>query len=168
MPINPLYTQNIDGMPIGQTTPSSGSFTSLAVSVPAHVYNAVTTSVGSNNIPLTGANLTGGWIYVAMDVTTVISAGCTLTLPSVAATVVAMKAAGLSPVVGTSWLIDIYNDQSGAYNFTLTVDTGATWTLSGTAQTIAKGTLRSYVVTLTSLTAGTIQSLGGFTVVAAP
>ena len=181
----------LDGYPIGQSVAAAGSFTTLAASGnatvggtlgvtgaatfggtaqagPAQVYNHITTSVTSNNIALSGANITGGWLGVFVDVTTTISAGCALTLPSVAATVTAMESAGFTPVAGMSYEMDVYNDQSGSYNFTLTVDSGATWTLSGTAQTIAKGTMRKFLVTLTSLTAGTIQSLGEFTVTAAP
>jgi len=155
---------------VGGNLSVSGTLTvgGVAQAGPAHAYNAITTAVGSNNINLTGANITGGWLLVAADVQTVISAGCTLTLPSVAATVTAMEAAGFTPIAGMTYELDVYNDQSGSYNFTLTADTGATWTLAGTAQTIAKGTMRRYLVTLTSLTAGTMQSLGEFTVAAAP
>jgi len=132
------------------------------------IYNKVTTAVASNNIGLTGANVTGGSLITFMDVQTTISAGCTLTLPSVTTVVNAMKAAKISPVVGQTYELDVYNDQSGSFNFTLTADTGATWSLLGTAQTIAKGTVRKYLVTLTSLTTGSMQSLGEFTVTAAP
>ena len=132
------------------------------------IYNKVTTAVASNNIGLTGANVTGGSLITFMDVQTTISAGCTLTLPSVTTVVNAMKAAKISPVAGQTYELDIYNDQSGSFNFTLTADTGATWSLLGTAQTIAKGTVRKYLVTLTTLTTGSMQSLGEFTVTAAP
>jgi hypothetical protein len=131
-------------------------------------YNAITTGVTSNNIALTPANIFGGFDLTVADVQTVISAGCTLTLPSVAATVAYMVTQGISPSAGYAWELDIYNDQSGAFNFTLTADSGATWTLNGSAQTIAKGTMRKYMVSLTSLTAGVMQSLGGITLVAAP
>ena len=131
-------------------------------------YNKVTTAVSSNKIGLTGANVTGGSLITFMDVQTTISAGCALTLPSVTTVVNAMKAAKISPVAGQTYELDVYNDQAGAFNFTITADTGATWSLLGTAQTIAKGTVRKYLVTLTSLTTGSMQSLGEFTVTAAP
>ncbi len=131
-------------------------------------HNVITTAVTANNIGLTGANLTGGSLIVFADVQSVLSAGCTLTLPSVATTVQAMQAVGINPVDGYTYELDIYNNQSGAFNYTLTADSGATWTLSGTAQTIAKATVRKYLVTFTSLTAGTMQSLGEFTVAAPP
>jgi hypothetical protein len=132
------------------------------------IHNVVTTADTANNIGLTGANLTGGSLIVFMDVQTVLAAGCTLTLPSVATTVLAMQSVGINPVNGYTYELDVYNNQSGAFNYTLTADSGATWTLLGTAQTVAKGTVRKYLVTLTTLTAGTMQSLGEFTVAAPP
>ena len=180
--------RKIDGMPIGSTTPSTGAFTTLSSSGaatlaslgvtgtltvggtaqtgPAQAYNHVTTSITSHNMNLTAANITGGWLTVFMDITTTISGqDCTITLPTVAATVAAMS---FTPYAGMTYELDIYNDQAGQYNYTLTADSGPTWTLAGTAQTIAYGTVRKYLVTLTSLTAGTMQSLGQFAIGAAP
>jgi hypothetical protein len=136
--------------------------------VPQQVYHAVSTAPTTNNLNLTAANITGGSTLVALNLTAALSAGATATLPSVAATVAAMQAAGMSPVAGASFELDIYNSSSGNYAWTTTADGGATWTLSGTAQTIAQNTVRKYIVTLTSLTAGTMQSIGEFTVAAAP
>jgi hypothetical protein len=135
-------------------------------SIPQQVYNAVSTAPTGNNLNLTGANITGGSDTVFLNLTAALGAGATATLPTVAALVTAMQAVGLNPVPGASYELDIYNTSSGAFSWTTTTNTG--WTLNGTAQTIAQNTVRKYIVTLTSLTAAVLQSLGQFAVGAAP
>jgi len=147
------------------------TFGGAAQAGPAQVYNNVTTSLTVNDLPIAAATLTGGWLQVYFNYTgaTSGSTASTWTLPSVAAVVAAMTSAGFIPIAGASYLIDFYNNQgTGTRTFTLTADTGATWTLAGTAHTIANGTMRRYLVTLTSLTAGTMQSLGVYTPTAVP
>ncbi len=166
-------------MPIGQTTPAAGAFTTVAATsialtggigsaIPQQAYVAIATGISSNNLTLSGPEVTGGSVLKIIDFTETLSADASLTLPSVATVVTAMKAAGLVPVAGMTWVLRVMNDQSGSYNLTLTADSGPTWTLSGTAQTVAKTTYRDWLVTLTSLTAGTMQSLGEVTFTAAP
>lgn len=135
----------------------------VSSSVPQQAYNAVATAPTSNNLALTGANITGGSSLVALNLTAALGAGATATLPNVAALVTAMQAAGLGPVAGASYELDIYNTSSGNFAWTTTTNTG--WTLTGT-QTIAQNTYRKYIVTLTSLAAATLQSLGQFAVAA--
>lgn len=134
--------------------------------VPQVVYNAVSTAPTTNNLALTGANITGGSVLVALNLTAALGAGATATLPTVAALVTAMQAAGLNPVAGGSYELDIYNSSSGNFAWTTTTNTG--WTLAGTAQTIAQNTVRKYALTLTTLATATLQSLGAFIVTAAP
>ena len=159
-PPNPLYQYGVTRT-VGQINNDFARKQDWLGAAPI-AYNPVTTAVTANNIGLTGANLTGGSFTVFVDVQTVISNNATLTLPSVATTVLAMQAVGINPAVGQTYEMDIYNDQSGTFNFTLTADAGSTWTLLGSSQTIAKGTARKYLVTLTTLTAGTMRSLGSF------
>ncbi len=152
---------------------SSGLAFAPTLSGPQQVYNAVTTAMTSNNANLAAASLTGGSLLVAVDYTGTSSGGGanTLTLPSVAATVTAMKAAGLNPAAGQTWELDLFNDEgTGTGTLALLVDTGATWTLvPSSASTIAKTVaMQRLIITLTTLTAGTIQSLGTYTTVAAP
>lgn len=144
----------------------SGADAGLGSAIPQIVYNAVSTAPTSNNLALTGANITGGSVLVALNLTAALGAGATATLPIVTALVTAMQAAGLNPAAGSSYELDIYNSSSGNFAWTTTTSTG--WTLSGTAQTIAQNTVRKYALTLTSLAAATLQSLGEFTVTAAP
>lgn len=128
--------------------------------------NTVSTSPTSNNLNLTGANVTGASNVVGMNLTATLTAGATATLPTVAALVTAMQAIGISPVAGASYELDVYNSSSGAFAWTVTANTG--WTLVGTAQTVAQNTVRKYYVSFQSLTAATLTSAGGFTVAAAP
>lgn len=131
------------------------------------VYNAVSTAPTSNNLQLTGANITGGSALVVLNLTAALAAGATLTLPTVTNLILAMQTANVNRgAEAASYELDIYNSSSGNFAWTTTTNTG--WTLSGTAQTIAQNTVRKYAVTLTSLTTATLQSLGEFTVTAAP
>lgn len=152
---------------------SSGNFDVFAnggggvgSATPQVAYNAVATAPTANNLALTGANITGGSTIVALNLTAALAAGATATLPTVAALVTAMQAAGLNPVAGASYELDIYNTSSGNFAWTTTTNTG--WTLSGTAQTIAQNTFRRYALTLTSLTAATLQSMGQIAFSGAP
>lgn len=133
----------------------------LSSPLPQQAYNAVSTAPTTNNLNLTGANISGGSSLVVLNLTATLSAGATDTLPTVAALVTAMQAEGFTPVAGASYELDIYNSSSGAFSWTTTTNTG--WTLTGT-QTIAQNTYRKYIVTLTSLAAATLQSLGQFAI----
>ena len=137
------------------------SGTDLSVPIPQQVYNAVSTAPTANNLNLTGANITGGSSLVVLNLTAALSAGATNTLPTVAATVTALQTAGMNPVSGCSYELDIYNSSSGNFSWTTTTNTG--WTLNGT-QTIAQNTYRRYIVSFQSLAAATLQSLGQFAI----
>lgn len=134
--------------------------------LPTQVLNTVSTAPTSNNLALTGANISGGSSLVALNLTATLAAGATATLPTVAALVTALQSEGFNPLPGSSYELDIYNSSSGNFAWTTTTNTG--WTLSGTAQTITQNTVRKYILTLTSLTAATLASIGEFTVTAAP
>jgi hypothetical protein len=131
--------------------------------VPQQAYNAVSTAPTSNALALTGANITGGSVKTILNLTAALSAGAAADLPTVAALVTAMEAAGITPAPGASYELEIMNTSSGNYAWTVTTATG--WTLTGT-MTIAQNTLRRFVVTFTSLTAATLQSLGEYAITA--
>lgn len=101
----------------------------------------------------TGAQISGGDIQTVLNLTGTLGAGAAITLPTVAALVAAIS----GPRVGQSWFLRIMNQSSANFAWTVTTNTG--WTLAGT-MTIAQNTYRDFVVTLTSLTAATLQSLG--------
>ncbi|HEX4828309.1 MAG TPA: hypothetical protein VFV12_08790 [Xanthobacteraceae bacterium] len=125
------------------------------------VYNNLVTAA---SFTATGANITGGADEVTVDLTGAIGAGSNFTLPTVAQLVAAMTAAGINPTPGFTYELDIINRNGGANAWTVVTNTG--WTLNGT-MTIASGTYRRFYVTLTSLTAATLQSIGTVTIGAA-
>lgn len=105
---------------------------------------------------LTAATLTAAQIAGA-QFTVLNNSGATpgaQTLP--AASVIAAAIPGFQP--GFSYILRILNSQTSG-TLTLTVDSGATWTITGHAA-ILLSTFVDYIVTLTSATAGTIQSIG--------
>lgn len=159
---------------IFESSGGAGSFTTLNVSglttlagagssVPQQAYNAVSTAPTTNNLNLTGANIAGGSVETWLNLTTALGAGATATLPSVASLVAAMAAAGLNPVAGGSYILNLQNTSSGNFAWTITVDSGATFTLTGT-MTVAQNTYRKCLIKFTSLTAATLQSLGEFAI----
>ncbi len=120
----------------------------------------------------TGAEIAGGFACTVFNLTGTLAGAQTLTLPSVAVVVSAMQTAGLNPVPGMTWVFEMQNNSSGAYAWTLAVDAGTTWGASivGTAGTlaVAHNVAGKFLMTLTSLTAGTVRTLGNFTIQAAP
>jgi hypothetical protein len=131
--------------------------------VPQQAYNAVSTAPTSNALALSGANITGGSVLTVLNLTAALGAGAAADLPNVAALVTAMEAAGITPVAGASYELDVMNSSSGNYAWTITTATG--WTLTGT-MTVAQNTMRKCLITFTSLTAATLQSLGEYAITA--
>lgn len=116
----------------------------------AAVYN---TNSATIDTIATAANFTGSTTMVVLNMTGALGAGKALTVPSVATLVAAIPNA--QP--GTSYLLRIINSSSGNFAWTVTTATG--WTLTGT-MTIAQNTYRDFILTLTSLSAVTLQSVG--------
>lgn len=79
------------------------------------------------------------------------SGGVNAQLPLVADMVAAMAVAK----IGGSFRLRVINEGSGQI---ITVTTNTGWTLTG-AMTIANNTWREFIVTLTSLTAATLQNV---------
>ena len=86
--------------------------------------------------------------------------------------VTALQTAGLNPIPGMTWEFELQNNSAGNFAWTLAVDAGTTWGASivGTAGTlaVAQHVAGKFLMTLTSFTAGTVHTLGNFTIQAAP
>jgi hypothetical protein len=110
-------------------------------------------SIVATNTPatLTGAQMAGG-ADVTIDMTAALAGAGTLNSATAAQIVAAIPNA--QP--GFSYNLRIINNSSGAFAWTLTTAAGIT--LNGT-MTIAQASFRDFYVTLTSLTAVTIQNV---------
>lgn len=170
MPQNPvkttLFVSQLKAGNAIKLTPTGGAgivtveaLAGPASTVPQQKYNAVSTAPTTNNLDLTGAEISGGAVLTSLNLTAALGAGATATLPTVANLVTALDAAGITPVAGGSYELDVTNSSSGAFAWTITTNTG--WTLDGT-MTVAQDTTRRCIVTFTSLTAAVLQSLGQF------
>jgi hypothetical protein len=121
---------------------------------PAAAYNAAANT--------TGFTATQSQIMAAentvLELTGTIGAGQALTLPTVATLI-----STLTPqqaVVGSTVILRIGRAANGAFNWTVTTNTG--WTLNG-LMTIAQSTFRDFIITLTNVGAtptATVQSVG--------
>lgn len=113
---------------------------------------AFNTNAATTSATLTAANISGGVASSDLQLTGTLAGAANATLPTVASLVLALH----SPTVGTGYRLRITNASAGAFAWTVLTNTG--WTLAGT-QTIAQNTWREYVVTLTSLTTASLQSV---------
>jgi hypothetical protein len=134
------------------------------LSAPGGAQQAYSTAANTTAFTATGAQLTGGSVEVFLDLTGTLGGNAALTLPTVAALVTAMTVAGLNPQAGMTYeLIICY--RNGTNTWTVTTNTG--WTLTGTMTITGAGVARKFYVTLTSLTAAVIRSVGTVTMGAA-
>lgn len=117
---------------------------------------AIVTKTDTATATLTAANMIAArdTVYINMTGST---AGSTLTMDVVSNLVPALQAAlpGVN-VVGMAWVIRVINTGGGN---TWTVTTATGWTLTGT-MTVANNTWRDFILTINSLTAATLQSVG--------
>jgi hypothetical protein len=113
-------------------------------------YNAASNAA---SFTATAAQLTGGDAFVELDLTGNPAGAANVTLPTVANLVAAMH----SVTAGSAFVLRIKNS---ANTGTWTVVTNTGWTLNGTV-TVATGTWRDFLVKVTSLSAMTLQNLGG-------
>jgi hypothetical protein len=127
----------------------AGAWTVQPASTKAAAFN---TNSAVTSATLTAANISGGVASVDLQLTGTLTGASNATLPTVANLIAALHA----PTVGTSYRLRITNASSGAYTWTVLTATG--WTLTGT-MTVAQNTWREFVLTLTSLTAATLQSV---------
>lgn len=112
----------------------------------------------------TGANICGGTVEVTLDLTGALGGNANLTLPTVANLVTAMTVAGLNPQAGMTYELNIVS-RAAANTWTVTTNTG--WTLTGAMTVGPTGQMRKFYVTLTSLTAAVLRSIGTWTLGAA-
>jgi hypothetical protein len=108
----------------------------------AAVYNAASNTTGftATQSQIMGAEAT------VLELTGTIGSGQALTLPTVATLL-----ATLTPqqaVVGSTVVLRIGRGNNGAFNWTVTTNTG--WTLNGT-QTIAASTFRDFIIQITAI-----------------
>lgn len=129
---------------------AAGAWTTQPATTRNSIYNS---SSSAASFTATAANITGGAAFVELDLTGNPAGAANVTLPTVAAMVAAMHA----PAVGSSFTLRVKNSANSG-TWTMVTNTG--WALSGTV-TVATGTWRDFVVTLTSLTAATLQNAGG-------
>jgi hypothetical protein len=139
---------------------TAAQIAALADQAPASPSVGYAALTATTNATLTAAQTQPGRdSIVVVDMTGTAAAPSTLTLPTVAALVTAL---GADFVAGMSWLMRVINHNADNDAWTLT--TAAGWTLTGTLS-VAQSTYRDFVVTLTSATAGTVQDVGGGTIV---
>ena len=112
---------------------------------------------------LTAAQCTGGSEEVWVNCTGAQSGAFAIDLPTVASLVAAMQTAGLNPVAGGSFILNIMNTCGAAEVGTIT--TAAGWTLNGT-MTVSQNTYRKLLITMTSLAAFAAQSVGEYAITA--
>lgn len=122
------------------------------LNIPNGQYKADSSTAG---FTATGAEVAGAR-HCSLDLTGALGAGANLQLP----TAVNLVAAVPNAVSGESYILRVLNNSSGAFAWTLTVNTGIT--INGTA-TVNQNTWREFLVTLTSLTAVTLQNIGSGT-----
>jgi hypothetical protein len=113
---------------------------------------AYNTNSATSGTTLTGANITGGQIEVTLNLTGTLGGAANAQMPTVANLVSALPNA----VAGQEYKLTIINSSSANDAWTVTTNTG--WTLTGT-MSIAQNTWRDFYLTLTSLSAATLQSL---------
>ena len=97
--------------------------------------------------------IAGGQLDVTLAMTGTMSGDSNAQLPTVANLVSAIPNA----VASQLYKLRVVNESSANHVWTITTNTG--WTLTGT-MTIAQNTWRDFLLTLTTLSAATLQSLG--------
>lgn len=162
MPQNPapstLFVTRIKTGAGVQVNPPSGTGIVTLGAAGGIAYNAVATAPTAGTLALTGANIAGS-VKTVLNLTDALAAAANAELPTVASLIAAMETMGIVPEAGTSYELDVMNSSSGNFAWTVTTNTG--WTLNGT-MTIAQNTVRKFLVSFTSATAATLQSLGQF------
>lgn len=127
----------------------AGEWIAQCVSQQNATYGANAATAGTT---LHVSDVAGGGSTVDLALTGTLAAAANAQLPTVAALVAAMPV----PAIGNSYILRVTNRSGGAFSWTVTTNTG--WTLTGT-MSIAQNTWREFVVTLTSLTTATLQSV---------
>lgn len=104
---------------------------------------------------VTAANLTGGAVGVTLAMTGTLTAGATLTTDTAANIIAAIPTP--QNYVGFTYSLTLINESSGDFAWTVAAGTGVT--ITGT-DTVAQNTWREFLVTVTSTTTVSLQSIG--------
>ena len=151
----------LSGLTFAQMKDAQGAGCTLFTysQVPPRPTYTVDTSTASETLPV--ADITDSLDQTLAFTGTLGGAGA-LTLPAVSVIAAAIPGAVAQ---GAVFRLRIMNKSAGAYAWTVTVDTGATWTLNGT-MAISQNNWRDFIVTIAAggLT-GSFQEIGGSTVV---
>ena len=129
------------------TCTKTGAWNTSPVSPKAVAYN---TASNTSSFTATAANISGGTADVDFALTGTLAAAGVLTLPTVASIVGALHAA----TQGTTYTLKIINQSAANFAWTVTTNTG--WSLTGN-MVVPAGTWTEFALTLTSLTAATLQ-----------
>lgn len=113
-------------------------------------YTAATNTAG---FTATGAQVAGAPVLCVLDLTGTLAGAANLQMPTAAALVGAISGA----FIGQTYLLRVLNNSSANFVWTVTTNTGIT--LNGT-MTLNQSTFRDFLVTLTSLTAVSLQNVG--------
>ncbi|MFB9123295.1 hypothetical protein E2553_00235 [Paraburkholderia dipogonis] len=116
-------------------------------------YNAATNTTGFTAAP----QQISGAAQNFLNLTGTLGAAANMQLPTVAALIAALPSVVQNNPVGLSFQLRVINSSSGAFAWTTTTNTG--WTLAGT-MSMAQNTWRDFIITITSATTATIQSVG--------
>lgn len=118
------------------------------------------TNTATAGTTLTAANVGGAGPGIAdavyLNMTGTLAGAANAQMPTVAALVAQLP----NVAAGQSYVFRVANTSGGAFAWTVTTNTG--WTLNGTV-TIAQNAYRDFLITFTSLTAATLQNIGGGT-----
>ncbi len=132
---------------------TAGAWQTLASQPANTIYNTDSSAISHT---VSAANITGAEVDVFLNLTGAAGGSVNLTLPLVSALITALH----SPVVGSSYNLEIYNSGNTG-SWTVVTNTG--WgSLLGT-MTIAQNTSRRFTVTLATVTTATLQSRGTLT-----
>ncbi|HHX4169117.1 MAG: hypothetical protein ACN6QT_36410 [Burkholderia contaminans] len=118
---------------------------------------AIYNTAASTTAFTAAGNQISGAAQVFFNLTGTLAAGAALTLPTVAALIAALPSVVQSNPVGITWQLRVINSSGGAFAWTVTTNTG--WTLGG-SMGVNQNTWRDFVVTITSPTTASIQSVG--------
>lgn len=116
-------------------------------------YNAAANTTGFTLTPQQVAGAAQNFL----NLTGTLGAAANAQLPTVASLIAALPQVVQGSPVGISFQLRVINSSGAAFAWTLTTNTG--WTLAGT-MSMAQNTWRDFIVTITSATTATIQSVG--------
>lgn len=125
----------------------------IFINTPFNSRHAYTTESNTTSFTLAVSDIYSASVETTLNLTGVLGAGRSATLPTVANLVNSIQ----NPSPGMTFKLRVINSSGAAFSWTVVTNTG--WTLNGT-MTIAQNTWRDFYITLNSLTSATLQSVG--------